>query len=104
MEMAKFNIHVNKYRGKTVMHFCSFDLRCIHGNGLQNPLTVFIAFKCECASFSIFKQYFEPVWAAKTAKQQIYKQNLETISHFVIKICIFLLLFFCLHDHVICKT
>ena len=43
-------------------------------------------------------------WAAKTAKQQIYRQNFETMALFVIKICNFLLLFFCLHDHVICKT
>ena len=48
-----------------MMKICSFDLKCIHGNGLQNPLTVFIAFKRDCASFSIFKQYFESSMGSK---------------------------------------
>ena len=65
MELAQLNSHVNKYRDKTVMKFCFFDLRCIHDNGLQKPLTVFIVLKCDCASFSIFKQYFEPSLGSK---------------------------------------
>ena len=44
------------------------------------------------------------VWAEKTAKQQVYRQNFETLALSVIKICNFSLSFFFLHDHMICKT
>ena len=64
MEVALLNSHVNKYMGKTVIKY-GFDLRCIQRNGLQNPLAVFIIFKCDCASSFIFKQYFEPSMGSK---------------------------------------
>ena len=72
------------------MKFCSFDLRCIHDNGLQKLLTFFIVLlNVTVPLFPSSNNTLNQVWAAKIVKQQIYGQHFETIALFVIKICYF---------------